>query len=71
MYRCHTCELSCGGPLWLQVASVPELEPFVLFMDGKPGEKRYLANADDIIRQLQQTFPGVCAPSVLLLPLPP
>lgn len=49
--------------MWLQVASVPDLEPFVLFMDGKPGEKRYLANADDIIRQLQRTFPGMCPTS--------
>lgn len=43
---------------WLQVASVPELEPFVLFMDGRPGEKRYLTNVDEILPQLQSSFPG-------------
>lgn len=45
--------------MWVQVASVADLEPFVLFMDGRRGEKRFLANADEVIPQLQETFPGM------------
>lgn len=46
----------------MQVASVHELEPFVLFLDGQPHEKRHLVNVPDLIPKLQQTFPGApCA----------
>lgn len=44
--------------MWLQVASVTELEPFVLFLDGQPLEKRHLPNADKILPTLKKTFPG-------------
>eukprot|EP00892_Ulva_mutabilis_P012456 jgi/Ulvmu1/9583/UM054_0013.1 len=43
----------------LQVASAPDLEPFVLFLDGQPKEKRHLTNADAIIPSLKKQFPGV------------
>eukprot|EP00892_Ulva_mutabilis_P002583 jgi/Ulvmu1/12325/UM089_0009.1 len=43
----------------IQVPSVADLEPFVLFLDGRTGEKRHLHNADDLIPKLQKTFPGV------------
>eukprot|EP00892_Ulva_mutabilis_P006239 jgi/Ulvmu1/3988/UM183_0007.1 len=43
----------------LKVASAAELDPFVLFLDGKPTDKRHLTNADDLIPKLQQKFPGV------------
>eukprot|EP00892_Ulva_mutabilis_P012457 jgi/Ulvmu1/9584/UM054_0014.1 len=43
----------------LQVSSAPDLEPFVLFLDGKPREKRHLTNAGAIIPTLKKKFPGV------------
>lgn len=42
----------------MQVTSVPDLEPFVLFLDGKAREKRLMVNAEEIIPKLKQTFPG-------------
>eukprot|EP00892_Ulva_mutabilis_P002582 jgi/Ulvmu1/12324/UM089_0008.1 len=43
----------------LKVASVVDLEPFVLFLDGRNGEKRHLTNAEALIPKLKQRFPGV------------
>lgn len=44
--------------MWLQAASVHDLEPFVLFLDGKKREKRHLANAGELLPRLKATFPG-------------
>ena len=42
----------------LQVASASDLEPFVLFLDGQPTEKRHLTNADQLLPKLKETFTG-------------
>eukprot|EP00892_Ulva_mutabilis_P006238 jgi/Ulvmu1/3987/UM183_0006.1 len=43
----------------LKVPSVADLKPFVIFLDGKYGEKRHLTNAVELIPKLQAEFPGV------------
>lgn len=42
----------------MQVASVHDLEPFVLFVDGQPRERRHLVNAGELLPRLQERFPG-------------
>eukprot|EP00892_Ulva_mutabilis_P006234 jgi/Ulvmu1/3983/UM183_0002.1 len=54
----------------LQVMSVADLEPFVLFLDGRNGEKRHLHNADNLILKLQRRFPGVRMERVVMSILP-
>eukprot|EP00892_Ulva_mutabilis_P012438 jgi/Ulvmu1/9567/UM053_0056.1 len=43
----------------LKVAAAPDLEPFVLFIDGQPHERRHLTNAKELLPTLRKTFPGV------------
>ena len=52
----------------MQVAAAPDLEPFVLFLDGQPTEKRHLTNADALIPKLKKTFPGARPISRCCLP---
>ena len=47
------------GRVALQVASVKDLPPFVLFLDGRPREKRHLNNIEELIPKLRDTFPGM------------
>ena len=35
-----------------------ELEPFVLFVDGQPTEKRHFVNAKTLLPRLKEAFPG-------------
>lgn len=36
-----------------------DLEPFVLFLDGRRGEKRVIENIDEVLPQIQSILPGM------------